>query len=244
MNVLVCRPKKDAQVLVDKLNDNQVKAFCLPTINIEFLEPQVNLDFFTDIIFTSKYAVEGIFKYITPALLKRKNIYSVGASTASLLSEYGLTSKYPNKYNSESLLRLLDEYGVSDKKFLVVSGIAGNELLVSELSKKSPCHKLEVYKRVFKEQATLVARYADILKQAEPDIIVATSLDVFKSLVRVFEKIQLPEHAIVTITSSKMLEFVKEHGFSNTMKLDKLNNEYICQQILELIEAKHVDRKK
>lgn len=233
MNILVCRPQKDAQDLVNKLTENQVKAFCLPTIDIEFLEPQVNLDFFTDIIFTSKYAVEGIFKYIVPTLLKDKSIYSVGASTASLLSEYGLSSKHPNKYNSESLLKLINEHGFADKKFLVVSGVAGNELLVRELSKKSSCHKLEIYKRVFEEQTKLIAKYTDICKQAEPDIIVATSLDVFKSLVRVFEKIQLPEHAIITITSSKMLEFVNEQGFSNTMKLDKLNNEYICQRILE-----------
>lgn len=41
-----------------------------------------------------------------------------------------------------------------------------------------------------------------------------------------------------------MLKFVNQQGFKNTLKLEKLDNSYICQRILEFTEAKDVNRKK
>lgn len=57
-----------------------------------------------------------------------------------------------------------------------------------------------------------------------PDVIVTTSIDIFKSLNRIFGEIVAPRAAIVTITSPKMLKFVNEQGFENTLKLEKLDN--------------------
>ncbi|MDE4950967.1 uroporphyrinogen-III synthase, partial [Francisella tularensis subsp. holarctica] len=48
----------------------------------------------------------------------------------------------------------------------------------------------------------------------------------------------------ITITRLKMLKFVNQQGFINTFKLEKLDNSYIFQRILEFTEAKDVNRKK
>ncbi|AIT10050.1 uroporphyrinogen-III synthase [Candidatus Francisella endociliophora] len=244
MNVLVCRPTKDAKDLSEKLQKNGVAAVCLPTIKIKLINVEINLEAYTSIIFTSKYAVESLFNSIPVKSLKGKKIYSVGASTAAYLEKYEIDAIYPAKYNSKALVQLIQRNNISKERFLVVSGVSGNDLLVTELSKQTICKKLEVYERVFEDEQFLATEYKNLFSDAEPDVIITTSLDVFKSLNRILEKTQLSEQAIITITSSKMLEFVNKEGFKNTLKLERLNNNYICKQILELIEAKDVDRKK
>ena len=244
MRVLVCRPLAAAKDLADKLLSKGISVSCLPTIHINFLKPLVCVDEFTSVIFTSKYAVEGLFAYNSPGLLKNKKIYSVGSSTAKLLEKYGIYSKYPEKYNSEALFDLIQSTNIYDQKFLIVSGQLGNDFLLTNLSQVSSCKKLEVYRRSFENENNLVQQYLNFFKHADPDLIVTTSLDVFKALNRVFKKIQLPKHATVTITSTKMLEFVKGQGFEDILRLEQLNNDYICQRILELTEASDVATKK
>ncbi|MDE4996672.1 uroporphyrinogen-III synthase, partial [Francisella tularensis subsp. holarctica] len=77
-----------------------------------------------------------------------------------------------------------------------------------------------------------------------PDIIIATILYVFKSFNIIFEKITTPKAATINITSLKMLKFVNQQGCKNTLKLEKLDNSYICQRILEFTQSNDVNRKK
>ncbi|MDE4982302.1 uroporphyrinogen-III synthase, partial [Francisella tularensis subsp. holarctica] len=86
------------------------------------------------------------------------------------------------------------------------------------------CHKFETYLRVLIDLYELLDTYNKLFLHNQPDIISATSLDVFKSLNRIFEKITTPKAATITITSLKMLKYVNQQGFKNTLKLETLYN--------------------
>ena len=246
MEILVCRPEKDASDLVELFCSKGFTAKGLPTIKISYKNISEEIYQYSTIIFTSKYGVQGLFKLYSPKLFVGKKIYAVGASTASFLKTFGLNAEYPHtKYNSQELLKLILQNDISKQDFAIVSGVGGNDLLVKELSKYTKCSKFEVYERVFEDVDYLCDRYLQSFSQKDPDVIAVTSLDVFKSLIRIFAKTSAPKDAIVTITSSKMLEFVNKQGFRNTLKLEKINNDYICRKILEITEvSRNVGNKK
>ncbi|WP_368076274.1 FAD-dependent oxidoreductase [Francisella tularensis] len=179
------------------------------------------------------------------------NVAKIGGIVANNASGMCCGFKH-NSYNTLQDIRVifsdgqvLDTKSVdSREKFAIISGVSGNDLLLEELSKLTHCHKFETYLRVFIDLDELLDTYNKLFLHNQPDIIIATSLDVFKSLNRIFEKITTPKAATITITSLKMLKFVNQQGFKNTLKLEKLDNSYICQRILEFTEAKDVSRKK
>ena len=244
MKILVCRPHDDAVNLTEQLCLNGLLSVSLPAIKIYYQKITKNVVNYTSLIFTSKYAVESLFDQYPADLFKNKKIYSVGASTAAVLKKYRFDVIYPVKYGSQKLLNIILKNDISTDNFAIISGVSGNNLLFEELSKLTDCHKFETYLRVFIDLDELLYAYNKVFLYQQPDIIITTSLDVFKSLNRVFEKITTPKAAIITITSPKMLKFVNQQGFKNTLKLEKLDNNYICQRILEFTEAKDVSRKK
>ncbi|WP_395167053.1 uroporphyrinogen-III synthase [Francisella salimarina] len=245
MKILVCRPKDDADKLSQLLRSKGYTATSLPCINIDYIDVEGSVLSYTSYIFTSKYAVESLFAQYNPELFDGKKIYSVGQSTAKTLKKYGLDAIYPYDHGSQELLKLILKEDVYDDSFAVISGVSGNELLVKEISQLTKCDKFETYRRVFESVAMLSQAYLKFIDDGiNPDIIVTTSIDIFKSLNRIFDEIVAPEAAIVTITSPKMLEFVNEQGFENTLSLERLDNDYICQKVREHIEAKNVTRKK
>lgn len=245
MEVLVCRPEKDAYLLASRLSSLEIPAVSLPTIKISYKKLSQNIQNYTSLIFTSKYAVEGLLSQYAFDLLKNKRIYSVGASTAKLLKKYGFDNVvYPSVHGAQELVNLIYQSDISKESFAVLSGVAGNELLIEQISQFTICDKFEVYERVFEDTGVLLSTYQQFFFDKSPKIIVTTSIDVFKSLNRIFTKKNIPKDAIVTITSPKMLEFVNEQGFKNTLKLERFDNNYICEKILEFVEAKDVRRKK
>ena len=246
MEILVCRPENDAFDLAKLLNSKNHNAISLPTIRISYNYVSKEIYKYSSIIFTSKYAVQGLFEHYSPELFVDKKIYAVGASTASLLRNFGLDAKYPHtKYNSQELFKLISQDDMSQHSFAIVSGVGGNDFLLKELSKTTKCNKFEVYERVFEDIDYLSNKYRQFFLKKNPEVIVVTSLDVFISLIRTFAKTLAPKDAIVTITSSKMLEFVNKHGFKNTLELEKINNNYIYKKILEITEAsKNVSNKR
>lgn len=232
MNVLICRPEEDAKALIELMADKGVKTLALPTIEIKDIVTVIELNEFTDFIFTSKHAVKSFFAQYDVKVLVDKNIYSIGAATAKELKSFDLNSQCPDKHNSKALFNLIKKTPFVDKKFAIISGVGGNTYLEDEISKHAIATKIEIYERVLVDKELLQTAYVAEYKDAQPDLIVATSIDVFKSLIRVFEEIPLPIEAKVTVTSFKMQRFVSETGFKNILKLRKIDNDYISKQVL------------
>jgi uroporphyrinogen-III synthase len=242
MRILICRPQKDATILYNLLNQKKIQAVTIPVIKILDISIKESFQNYDCLIFTSKYAVESLFKQYPYQLFADKKIYSIGLSTAKSLKEFGFEPIYPKKHGSNELLKLILARDISKDKFAIVSGVDGNNLLSQELSKHTLCKKIEIYQREFEDIEVINNNYQKYFNDKSPDLIVTTSIDVFKSLNRIFAKTALPSDAIVTITSLKMLKFVNESGFENTLELDKLDNNYICKRIFDFIEAKNVTR--
>jgi uroporphyrinogen-III synthase len=232
MNVLICRPEEDAKGLIELLTDKGIKALALPTIEIKNIATPIELGEFTDFIFTSKHAVKSFFAQHDAKLLVDKKIYSIGAATAKELKSFEIDSQCPDNHNSKALFSLIDKTPFIDKKFAIVSGVGGNTYLEDEISKHAAITKVTVYERVLVDKDYLQNAYTAEYNDAQPDLIVATSIDVFKSLIRIFEEMPLPTQAKVTVTSYKMQRFVSASGFKNILKLHKIDNDYICEQIL------------
>ncbi|MGQ4002912.1 uroporphyrinogen-III synthase [Francisellaceae bacterium CB299] len=232
MNVLICRPKEDANELIDLVATKGVKALALPTIEIKDIATTIEISEFTDFIFTSKHAVKSFFAQHDAKLLADKKIYSIGTATAKELQSFGLNSQCPDKHNSKALFSLIKKASFVDKKFAIISGVGGNTYLEDEIAKYTTATKVTVYERVLVNKEILQDAYTAEYSDAEPDLIVATSIDVFKSLIRIFEEAPLPAQAKVTITSPKMLKFVLENGFNRTLELKQIDNDYISKQIL------------
>lgn len=155
-----------------------------------------------------------------------------------MLKKYRFDAIYPVRHGSKELLNIILKDDISTDKFAIISGVSGNDLLLEELSKLTDCHKFETYSRVFVDLDELIDAYNKVFLYQQPNIIIVTSLDVFKSLNRVFEKITTPKAATITITSPKMLKFVNQQGFKHTLKLEKIDNNYICQRIIRIYRAK------
>lgn len=238
MSILVCRPENDAAKLSDMLNLSGYSSSVLSTLEIKYKEISIDLNAFTDIVFTSKYAVLSFMSQYPASALNNKHIYSIGVTTAQHLLQYKVQSECPDKFNSIELYKIIARNNMIGKKFAVMSGVSGNNFLVDEISKQNQCSKFECYQRVFVNEEILVNNYIDLFNDVDPDIIVVTSLDVFKSLNRIFAHISPPINAFITITSTKMLKFANDNGFSRTISLDSISNENIKLTILEHIEAR------
>ncbi len=236
MSVLICRPQKDAESLAKLLYNNSINAICIPTIDIVAKSSSVCIDDYTDVIFTSKYAVEHFD--ISTNDFAEKTVWAIGTSTANELLKYGINASFPQKSNSKELFELITKDDVSSRKFLLLSGESGSDFLIKELSKISLVDKIEVYKRVFRSEDVLMQDYKKLFLNNQPNIIITTSIDVFKALNRIFEdeSVIKPKNAFITISSAKMLEYVSNNGFKNTLMMEKLDNAYICQQVCDFLK--------
>ncbi|APC96818.1 uroporphyrinogen-III synthase [Francisella frigiditurris] len=235
-DILICRPEKDAKVLRDILIEHNITSVILPTVSIDYLDFSFDKRVFTDIIFTSKYAVQGFFDVYDEVVLNNIKIWAIGESTAKVLLGKNLLVNYPEKYNSEALYDLLSINGFDGKKIALVSGEGGNDFLEKTLSKNVECKKIKTYKRDFQNPEQLLEKYNHYFHNKSPKIIVTTSLDVFNALNTIFPINSKPINSIVTITSTKMLECVTAEGFKKTLFLEKVDNQSICDVIKKFFE--------
>ena len=239
MDILIARPYSDAKKLASLFEERGISTAILPSIRIVNKRVNFNSKEFTDFVFTSKYAVESLFADHSSKELIDKNVYSIGKTTAKHLLKYGLNAKYSQKYNSAELFKLIQqENHLGKRKFAIVSGVGGNDYLEKNVRKFSQCQKIKVYERIFEDKEALYREYQQVYFSSEPKVIITTSLDVFKSLNRIFKYVSVPKDCITTITSPKMLNFVNSQGFYNTLNLEKLDNEYICKKVLDFIGVK------
>lgn len=237
MKVLICRPDADAKILANILSDKGVDVVSMPTIEIEYLSFEFATDNFTDIIFTSKHAVNSFLsKNIS---LEHIKVWAIGESTANeLYKKIGVDSIYPQKSNSYELLELIKYDDIASKSISIISGADGNGILEKELEQSTKVTKTNVYVRNAVDTRLLRKQYSTLFNESNvPGIIVITSLDILKSFNQIFidSYVYKPTKSIITITSSKMLEYSNKFGFNNTLILDKFDNKYISEKICKIL---------
>jgi uroporphyrinogen III methyltransferase/synthase len=144
--IVVTRSREQAAELIDMLEERGAEAILAPTIRIMPPEDMAALDracadagTFDWLVFTSANAVDSFMERLLAAAdireLKGVRICTVGASTASRLSRYGLrVDLTPAEFRAEALVEALKGDGdVRGRRFLIPRADIARDVLVEEL---------------------------------------------------------------------------------------------------------------
>jgi uroporphyrinogen-III synthase len=110
-SVLLTRGAEDNLEIISSLQQGIFKCICSPLVQYKSLQITDNIDDFSDIIITSKYAAKILTNYAKDLLLK-KNIWLVGRSSVQMLQD-----KFEIQYvaaNIEELMKQLPQ-GIYNK---------------------------------------------------------------------------------------------------------------------------------
>ncbi|WP_257267183.1 uroporphyrinogen-III synthase [Endozoicomonas sp. ONNA2] len=159
IRALVTRPEPQAQALADAIKEFGGQAWPVPMLAIEALaETQAMRDCllmlhqFDHIIVTSRPAArlggELIERY-WPQLPVHCRWFAIGSSTAAELERFAIKAQYsPTGADSEALLALDAFNHVQNKRFLIIKGVGGREVLEQQLRNAgASVHTLDVYQR-------------------------------------------------------------------------------------------------
>lgn len=158
--VLVTRPAERAAPLCLKLQQAGYQAVALPMMEIipvtELTPGQLqllqDLDHFQRVILVSSNAVRLGMNWITqywPQLPAGLDWYTVGATSAGELGDYGVPVQYPETdMSSEGLLALASLQQVVDERVLIIKGEGGRTLLSEALRERGArVEELSLYRR-------------------------------------------------------------------------------------------------
>jgi uroporphyrinogen-III synthase len=146
--VLVSRPAGQADGLLSALRQHGLPAFHQPLLALQPLSELsadqrqyiADLDRYHIVIFISTNAVRfglDVIDEYWPQLPTTFRCYAVGAATAALLAERGLSPQSPDQQmDSEGLLALPSLAQLQDQRVLIVKGQGGRQALRDELSSR------------------------------------------------------------------------------------------------------------
>ena len=118
-HILVTRPSPQGEALCQQLEAYGAKTYHVPLIEIHARIVNIS-SFLPDMaIFISVHSVNCCDKNFFD---KKISFFSIGATTASALLEYGVISQYPVEGNSEGLLALPDLQDIRGKKLQFFAG--------------------------------------------------------------------------------------------------------------------------
>ena len=159
--VLVTRPQQQAHGLCQLVRDAGFKPVAQPMMEIrplqELLPAQlqlvIDLDLFQHVIMVSSNAVQWGMDWIDrywPQLPQGMTWYAMGATSADMLSTYGVGVKQPDAdMSSEGLLTLAGLQDVAGERALIIKGVGGRSHLAEVLAARGArVDQLSVYERV------------------------------------------------------------------------------------------------
>ena len=160
-NIVVTRSRTQSSALVEQINDLGGNAIEIPTIKIEKIKNNVqleteinNLKDYSYIIFSSKNAVDIFFDklnemgYDSRSLYKAK-ICAMGSETAKHLKYRGINPDIvPKKYVAEGLYEELKDIVEENDKILIPRAQNARDFLMEKLSKKCFVKEVITYESV------------------------------------------------------------------------------------------------
>ncbi|MFT0211355.1 uroporphyrinogen-III synthase [Pseudomonas sp. F1_0610] len=149
--LLITRPEQDCQVLAQQLQEIQIFSTSMPLLAFHEIaetasarETVLNLDRYSAVVVVSKpaarIAVERIDQYWAQPLLEQP-WFTVGAASAAILQDYGISCSYPQSGDdSEALLAHPAFITAIESAFtprvLILRGTTGRDFLAQELRQK------------------------------------------------------------------------------------------------------------
>ncbi|NLJ91130.1 MAG: uroporphyrinogen-III C-methyltransferase [Clostridiales bacterium] len=195
-NIVITRGTGQRDDIIDKLRSLGANPISMPTIEIEEISPNNqldqgihNLDNYTYVVFTSINGVKIFFKrlfelgYDSRALAGLK-IGAIGSNTKEAIREYGLNVDFmPTEYVGESLVSELKEEISESDKILIPRAESGRPFIVEELAKICKVDEVKTYKTVKSREDS--SHIIDNLKELDSYYLLFSSPSTFKNFIEI-----------------------------------------------------------
>jgi uroporphyrinogen-III synthase len=146
MLVWITRSQPGARRQADIIRERGYQVLEQPVLEIEALSPAPPQGPFDLVIFLSEHAVRCGLPILRP---QSAAVFAVGRRTGEVLEEAGVGVRIPDTATSEGLLEMPELQNVAGRRVLVVCGVGGRGLLVTELSRRGAAvERLVCYRRV------------------------------------------------------------------------------------------------
>lgn len=241
--ILLTRAAHQAENLARMIGDCDGRAVLLPAIEIwPAQDPQAATALLQDkwhwIIFVSPNAVRFASKLLPASAWQGEGIGAVGATTAQLLQQSGITvDLLPTQgYDSEGLLSLPELSQLSGKRVLIVRGEGGRPLLGESLEARgAKVRYAEVYRRA--RPSTPVDSLLRCWDK-EVQLVTATSNEVLNNLVAMLGDRGWPllSKTPLIVISERMLEAAERLGFNSIIRAPGADDQSLIVAICGWVE--------
>ncbi len=198
-NILVTRARAQNSKLLERIMDLGGNPIQFPTISIEEITPNEELDQqiknvqeYSYIIFTSQNAVKIFFNRLNELdfdvrKLSNTKIVAIGPATAKDLKKKGIIADIvPPKYVAESIYDELKDLLVEDDKILIPRASEARDYLVDKLNEICYVKEVKIYNTVLGDGNK--DKILEMLDSNELDYITFTSSSTVKNLIKIVGK--------------------------------------------------------
>ncbi|AWZ49572.1 uroporphyrinogen-III C-methyltransferase [Clostridiaceae bacterium 14S0207] len=246
-NVVITRARAQSSKLVEKVNDLGGNPIEVPSIKINEITPNeelekaiININEYNYLVFTSENAVEIFFKKLGELnkdvrVLANCKIAVIGNATANLLKKKGIIADLvPEKFVAESLLELLKEHIKETDKILIPRAKEARKVLVDGLKELCLVNEIKIYETV-KENSQRES-IIELLEKDPKALITFTSSSTVKNFIEILgeENLNLLNDVRLVSIGPVTSKTIESFG----LKVYKEAREYTIDGVVkELIEA-------
>ncbi|MGL6105959.1 uroporphyrinogen-III C-methyltransferase [Romboutsia sp.] len=195
-SIMVTRSRTQSSSLVEKIMDLGGNPIELPTIKIEKIEKNLeleqeikNIKDYTYLVLTSKNGVEIFFDKLEEMELDSRalanlKVCAIGSATAKAIKEKGIKADIvPEKFVAEYLFEELKPILKSDDRVLIPRAKNARDLLIEKISEVCEIKEVHTYETVV--DCTRKEEVLDILNQGAVDYITFASSSTAKNFVEI-----------------------------------------------------------
>ncbi len=206
VNVLVTRPKHQAQILCDLIQQQGGTTLLFPTLEIIPLtiSPDTLPTHVDKAIFVSANAVQYGFPYLD--YLQVEQLIAIGKKTSQILQQQTNQAILiaPPPYNSEALLQQLSN--LTGQQIIIFRGQGGRELLAETLVQRGAnVSYVNVYRR---QQPIMDAKW---LNAQKIDIVIVTSGESLQNLFSMLKQHQWLETTPLVTISPRVTDLARQY---------------------------------
>jgi len=242
MNVLITRPRAQAEDFAEKLRSAGFEPIFFPVIEIQPIENNValeraleKLDCYEWVVFTSVNAVEVVLNRSVLSVFSVVKIAAIGPKTADALRKHGIEPDLiPDEYVGEAIMPGLGD--VNGKWILLPRAEIAREELPKAISEAGGiAHEIVVYKTL---PAETDMNGLNALKSGV-DVVTFTSASTVENFIAIarkyqLEPINLPHQPLIACIGPITEQAAKEAGFENLVVAKEYTTDGLIQAITKM----------
>jgi uroporphyrinogen III methyltransferase / synthase len=198
--VLVTRPRRQADLLVDYFTELGAKVLVQPAIELkeptDWAPVDAAIDRLTEfdwLVFSSRNGVEYFLlrlaaRGLDARALHKAKLAAIGPATVDALAEHGLFADLsPDEYRAEALAEALSPFAGQGSRFLLLRASRGRDVLPEMLAEAGGAvEQVAVYESC--DVTSADPEVVDLVRAGQVDWTTVTSSAIARSLVRLFGK--------------------------------------------------------